>query len=285
MRPSASDCIRLVARYADTAAPDDGRPHRYQFDSDDDDAEDDDGDFPMTQETVEAPRPAPMEESDEEFAFEEAKTEPPKPAPKPKKAAAPRKAPAKKPPAKKKQSAWNSDEESSEDDFSLDDDSEDEFESAPKKAPAKKAAPKAKAPPKPKKAATKPPPVEESVSASLENFIRHQRDAIDTTPSTRRHRRRPAQVAAAQGQGPEARRAPGRGLAGRLRVQPRPPLCETEEDEETRRQGRVRGRVRVRRRAHGGTGARGARRRPGQDGQLRGHRRLGLGGGRVGEQR
>ena len=39
----------------------------YQFDSDDDDAEDDDGDFPMTQETVEAPRPAPMEESDEEF--------------------------------------------------------------------------------------------------------------------------------------------------------------------------------------------------------------------------
>ena len=37
----------------------------YQFDSDD--AEDDDGDFPMTQETVEAPRPAPMEESDEEF--------------------------------------------------------------------------------------------------------------------------------------------------------------------------------------------------------------------------
>ena len=111
----------------------------YQFDSDDDAAEDDDGDFPMTQETVEAPRPAPMEESDEEFvragvvtsarrratgpsrtprpslpaqAFEEAKAEPPKPAPKPKKAAAPRKAPAKKPPAKKK-SAWNSDEESS----------------------------------------------------------------------------------------------------------------------------------------------------------------------------
>ena len=37
----------------------------YQFDSDDDAA--DDGDFPMTQETVEAPRPAPMEESDEEF--------------------------------------------------------------------------------------------------------------------------------------------------------------------------------------------------------------------------
>jgi len=266
----------------------------------------------MTQETVEAPRPAPMEESDEEFAFEEAKTEPPKPAPKPKKAAAPRKAPAKKPPAKKKQSAWNSDEESSEDDFSLDDDSEDEFESAPKKAPAKKAAPKAKAPPKPKKAATKPPPVEESVSASLENFIRHQRDAIDTTPSTRRHRRRPAQVAAAQGQGPEARRAPGRGLPRSLRVLARTGMArrlipslrvdvvdttvplrfvragaEAQENcgEEARRQGRVRGRVCVRRRAHGGTGARGARRRPGQDGQLRGHRRLGLGGGRVGEQR
>ena len=215
MRPSASDCIRLVARYADTAAPDDGRPHRYQFDSDDgDDAEDDDGDFPMTQETVEAPRPAPMEESDEEFvragvvtsarratgpfrtprpslsaqAFEEAKAEPPKPAPKPKKAAAPRKAPAKKPPAKKK-SAWNSDEESSEDDFSLDEDSEDDdFESAPKKkAPAKKAPPKVKAPPKPKKAPTKPPPVEESDSASgaLHTTRRHRRNAIDATPSTR----------------------------------------------------------------------------------------------------
>ena len=84
----------------------------YQFDSDDDDAaEDDDGDFPMTQETVEAPRPAPMEESDEE----EFAPEPVKPAPKkaaPKKAAAPKAAKA---PAKKatKKSAWNSDEESS----------------------------------------------------------------------------------------------------------------------------------------------------------------------------
>ena len=169
-RPRKRACLRPTR----AAAPN-GRSHRYQFDSDDD-AEDDD-DFPMTQRDRSrgAPRPAPdggvrrggkrrrryslldgarrptpqtPRPSLPAQAFEEAKAEPPKPAPKPKKAADAAQGPGQTPPAKKK-SAWNSADESSEDDFSLDDDSEDEFESAPKPKPAKKAA--AKAPPTPKR--------------------------------------------------------------------------------------------------------------------------------------